>query len=450
MRARRVPCVRARRFLRASEAQSLACKQGLISCVRTLNLERHSVLWASHSVARNVCCIYIRTLPCRLSRVAGRVAGRGSINDRWPMAAGCGSLARAPRYRRAERLLCRRSGGVARLPCRQRHSDHHHFRCVVPCRSTRIVRNRAKSCPCQLEDNAFRRSVSCVRARCVRCVRCERGERTLNLERHSVLWAPHYIARNVYCIYVRTLPCCQRVNGRGSRLAARGSRVDGRWSMVDGRWSMVDGRWSMAAGRGSRVAGRGSIARVPRYRRAERLLLRRRSDSVRGTVFHVVSGIGPPPFPMRGPMSIDGLSEIEQRSPVCAIVRQRIPSLDLLRASAARPFARERGAISWVRARRDLLYATLRSKSVHVFGRPCASSVALVPHCRRARSVYYVDILAVWHVSRVISGMWANTISDVWSHVDRRGSWRVSRGTALLLHHLGDFWCALRGLVLMY
>ena len=156
----------------------------------------------------------------------------------------------------------------------------------------------------------------------------------------------------------------------------------GQWSRVAGRGLRVDGRWSMAAGRGSRVAGRGSVARVPRYGRAERLLLRRRSDSVRGTVFHVVSGIGPPPFPMRGPMSIDGLSDIE-RSPVCAIVRQRIPSLDLLRASAARPFARERGAISWVRARRDLLHATLRSKSVHVFGRPCAS-VALVPHCRRA------------------------------------------------------------------
>ena len=66
------------------------------------------------------------------------------------------------------------------------------------------------------------------------------------------------------------------------------------------------------------------------------------------------------------------------------------------------------------------------------------------------RSVYYVDVLAVWYVSRVISGNLANTISDVWSHVDRRGSWRVSRGTALLLHHLGHFWYALRDLVLMY
>jgi hypothetical protein len=33
------------------------------------------------------------------------------------------SIARTPHYRRGECLLRRRSGGVARLPCRQRHPD---------------------------------------------------------------------------------------------------------------------------------------------------------------------------------------------------------------------------------------------------------------------------------------------------------------------------------------
>ncbi len=158
-----------------------------------------------------------------------------------------------------------------------------------------------------------------------------------------------------------------------------GSMVAGRGSQVAGCGSMMDGRWSMAAGRGSRVAGRGSVARVPRYRREERRLLCRRSDSVRDTRQRHWTTTVSDAWPH---VDRHGLSEIE-RSPVCAIVRQRIPSLDILRASAVRPFARERGAISWVRARRDLLHATLRSKSVHVFGRPCAS-VALVPHCRRA------------------------------------------------------------------
>ena len=48
-----------------------------------------------------------------------------------------------------ERLLRRRSGGVvARLSCRQRHLGRRHFRCMAPCRLTRIVRDRSKSCPC--------------------------------------------------------------------------------------------------------------------------------------------------------------------------------------------------------------------------------------------------------------------------------------------------------------
>ena len=131
--------------------------------------------------------------------VGSRVDGRGS----WTVGRGlrvtvCGSVVRAPNSRRAERLLRGRLGGVARFPCRQRHSDHHRFRCVAPCRSTRIVQDRTKSCPCQLEDNAFRRSISCARARRVRaCERCDfflRARRdflraNVNLERRSVFRA---------------------------------------------------------------------------------------------------------------------------------------------------------------------------------------------------------------------------------------------------------------------
>ena len=41
------------------------------------------------------------------------------------MVAGRGSVAEAPQYRRALRLLRRRSGGVARLSFPQRHWGHH-------------------------------------------------------------------------------------------------------------------------------------------------------------------------------------------------------------------------------------------------------------------------------------------------------------------------------------
>ena len=55
----------------------------------------------------------------------------------------CASVALVPHYFRAERLLRRCSGGVARLPCRQRHLGQNHFWCVVPCRSTRVVEGLA-------------------------------------------------------------------------------------------------------------------------------------------------------------------------------------------------------------------------------------------------------------------------------------------------------------------
>ena len=54
-----------------------------------------------------------------------------------------------------------------------------------------------------------------------------------------------------------------------------------------------------------------------------------------------------------------------------------------------------------------------------------------------ARNVCYVDVRALWRVSRVVSGIEADIVSDVLPHVDRRGLWRASRGTALLLHVFG-------------
>ena len=85
------------------------------------------------------------------------------------------------------------------------------------------------------------------------------------------------------------------------------------------------------------------------------------------------AAFGPPPFPMLGLISIDTDS----------IGRQRSPSFDLLRTSPARPFACEPGAISCVRAQRDLLHTTLWPMSVHVFFRRLCAFVALVPHYRR-------------------------------------------------------------------
>jgi hypothetical protein len=136
--------MRARRFLRASEVRLLACERDLISFARTLNREGRSVARAPHYVARNVCCVDVRTLPCR-QRVDG-----------------CGSMV-------AERGSMIAGGRVA---------------CERPLACERVL-------------------LSCAR--------------TLNLKGHSVARAPHYVARNVCCVNVRTFPCHQRVDGRGSR-----------------------------------------------------------------------------------------------------------------------------------------------------------------------------------------------------------------------------------------
>ena len=132
---------------------------------RTLNLGGRSVARVPYNVARNVCCIDVGTLPYRRC-IDG--ASRGSRVD------GRGSFPSLGRHTIVARYVCYvdvRAGGVARLPCRQRHSDHHRLRCVVPCQSTRIVRYRAKSCPCNWKTMHFvalsceRGAISCVRTR---------------------------------------------------------------------------------------------------------------------------------------------------------------------------------------------------------------------------------------------------------------------------------------------
>ena len=42
-----------------------------------------------------------------------------------------------------------------------------------------------------------------------------------------------------------------------------------------------------------------------------------------------------------------------------------------------------------------------------------------------ARNVIYVDVRAVWRVSRVVSGIRADTVSDEQPHVDRLGLYEI-------------------------
>ena len=92
--------------------------------------------------------------------------------------------------------------------------------------------------------------------------------------------------------------------GRWLRVAGRWSRVVGRWSRVTGRQSQVNGRRPMVAGRGSRVAGHGA-----RFRRSGAKLSSRGTSVTLtfgrcGTSSMSPAAFRPPPFPMRGPMSI--------------------------------------------------------------------------------------------------------------------------------------------------
>ena len=93
--------------------------------------------------------------------------------------------------------------------------------------------------------------------------------RTFNLEGRSVARAPPYVALNVCCVNVQTLP------------VMRGLMFAGIGSIVAGRGSMVAVRGSRFVGGGSRVAVRDLGAQTPHYLRAERLLRRRSGDMAR-------------------------------------------------------------------------------------------------------------------------------------------------------------------------
>jgi hypothetical protein len=81
-----------------------------------------------------------------------------------------------------------------------------------------------------------------------------------------------------------------------------------------------------------------------------------------------------------------------------------------------------------------------RAKSFPLIGRLCVPSLGR--HTVVARNACYVGVRAVRRVSRVVSGIRADTVSEVQPNVDRHGLWRVSRGNSLLLHHLGHSWRA--------
>ena len=178
--------------------------------------------------------------------------------------------------------------------CRQRHLGGHPFRCMAPCRSTRIVRERAKSSPCSRmtmrfiarapKNRRFR-----LRSRCVPCLRAMRDLSNVCYVDVRAVW------RHVYRV------------------------VSGIWAdTISDAWPHVGRRGSSAKSSPCSRMTMHSIARAPKNRR----------------------------FRLRS---------------------RRVPCL---------------------RARRDL------------------------------SNVCYVDVRAVWwHVSRVVSGIWADAISDAWPHV---------------------------------
>jgi hypothetical protein len=103
--------------------------------------------------------------------------------------------------------------------------------------------------------------------------------------------APHYVARNVGCVDVQTLPCRQRIYVRGSWVDGRGSRFTVRGSRFAGRSSRSRCSDATLSSRGTSVAQtfgwcgtssmslsqlfavRGSVAQqAPHYFRAERPL----------------------------------------------------------------------------------------------------------------------------------------------------------------------------------
>ena len=120
----------------------------------------------------------------------------------------------------------------------------------------------------------------------------------------------------------------------------------GRWWSRVGRQSQVNGRRPMVAGRGSRVAGHGA-----RFRRSGAKLSSRGTSVTLtfgrcGTSSMSPAAFRPPPFPMRGPMSIGTDCRNRRKSCPCQ-----------LEDNAFRRTC-EQCSFS-VRARRDLLRARL-------------------------------------------------------------------------------------------
>jgi hypothetical protein len=65
----------------------------------------------------------------------------------------------------------------------------------------------------------------------------------------------------------------------------------------------------------------------------------------------------------------------------------------------------------------------IRRSPFHVTGRLCVSSLGR--HTLVARNVCYVDVQAVWRVSHVVSGIRADTVSDVQPTVARIGLYKI-------------------------
>ena len=84
----------------------------------------------------------------------------------------------------------------------------------------------------------------------------------------------------------------------------------------------------------------------------------------------------------------------------------------------------ELGVISCVRARFDLVRVNGGDGKAFRFSGATLRRVGRPLYLRRDLSNYcYVDVRAVWrHVSCVVSGIWADTLSDAWPHVGRHGS----------------------------
>jgi hypothetical protein len=152
----------------------LACERGMNSCL----LARLDRLRANIEFGRR--SVFERPLRRRLNASVSsagrwlRVAGRGS------MVAGRGSrvAGHGARFRRSGATLSSRGTSVTRTfgRCGTSSMSPAAFRPPpFPMRGPMSIgtdcRNRRKSCPCQLEDNAFRRSIACARARHFPCVR---------------------------------------------------------------------------------------------------------------------------------------------------------------------------------------------------------------------------------------------------------------------------------------